>query len=292
MKSGKLISGIGRDFSPRYPTHRRIMLLSAAAGAVGLLVAWAGRGMAPLAGLALALTAGGSCFVAWVLSRELDPDHPGSAFVGAVLVVPVVLAGSGSGLLLAAWQVLVLRIANRTTGVPARPWDSLLVVGLALWLNGAVHPVIGLLTAAAMIADGALEDGHGAHLIIGGTVGFFSLIWLLWLGPAALHPPPAGVLFGGLLVVACFVGWALSQGPAQARPDYRTGRLSPGRVRAGQLLAGLIVLGLLVALGAAGVWQSLPLWASLVGVWLAAVGRWGRRLVRQHNHEEAKVTKE
>jgi hypothetical protein len=287
VERGVLHSGLGREFSFRYPAHRWIAGLTVAAGATAWLVGlgWQRLSLGPA--LQLAFSVAGGNFLAWTLGRELDPDHPGAAFVGALMAVPLGIVAGGVGLLLGAWQLLFLRLVNRSTGVAVRPLESLVLVGLTLWLGWSIHPIIGLLATAALLADGSLREGNGAHLIVGGTLGFFSLIWLLWLGPNVLRWPATVWLAAGLLSAGVFVGWALRQGPPASRADLTGRPLGRRRVLAAQVLAVLIGLGLLFALGPDGMWQSVPLWATMVGVWLAALVRWGKRA----NHEDAKDTK-
>ena len=123
------ITALGRAIDPRYPTNLAIAVLA-------LVVAIGGTAWRLVTGLPLlesalwGIGAGFVLFLTWALGRELDPDHDLSAFMGVGLALIVLLFFDLPELLLVFWLLLVLRTVNRTTGLPARPLDSLAILGL------------------------------------------------------------------------------------------------------------------------------------------------------------------
>jgi hypothetical protein len=74
-------------------------------------------------------------FLAWVLCRELDPDHDLSAFVAVGLALGGLFLWGLTRLVVLLWLILILRVVNRTMGLPAGILDSLAVLGLGIWLS-------------------------------------------------------------------------------------------------------------------------------------------------------------
>ncbi|MGD2206818.1 MAG: hypothetical protein PVH17_08570, partial [Anaerolineae bacterium] len=157
------ITALGRPIDPNYPTNRAIAALT-------LVVMIGGAAYRLFAGAALfdsmlwGVGAGLAVFLAWALARELDPDHALSAFVAAGLMLIGLFFLEPPNLLMLFWLLLVLRIVNRTTGLPARPLDSLAVLGLGGWLTlQGGNWIAGLATAAAFMLDGWLPSMLGRH---------------------------------------------------------------------------------------------------------------------------------
>jgi hypothetical protein len=260
------ITTLGRPFGPRYPTHRAIALLSVAvilAGAIARLI----RGTPFRDSIAWGVGAGLSLFLAWALARELDPDHDLSAFVGAGLMLIALLLFDPPSLLVILWLLLALRIVNRTVGLPARPLDSLAVLGLGGWLTWQGHWIAGLMTAVAFLLDGLLSPALRIHLLASGlafaTTGVLSVLQgdlALGSGPAMPIVISSGVMAGLLLVVVATSRDVQSVGDATGDP------LNPRRVQAAQILALLTALLYAWRAGAAGVMALRPLWAAMIGV--------------------------
>jgi hypothetical protein len=260
------VTACGRTLDPHYPTNLAIALLSIAV----TLAAAAARliGGTPITqSVAWGVGAGLSVFFAWSLSRELDPDNELSAFVGTGLVIVALLFFDLPSLTALLWLMLALRMVNRTTGLRARPLDSLAVLGLGGWLTWQGHWIAGLITAAAFLLDGLLSRPLRYHLFFSGLVFVATAVVAIlrgnvptWAGPAmpvAILSVCVATLFLFVIATSCHVR---TVGDA-------TGRLlNPRRVQAAQVLALLAALLFAWWDGASGMVAVLPLWAAMTGV--------------------------
>jgi hypothetical protein len=260
------ITALGRPIDPSYPTNRAIVLLSVATVLVGGIARLAG-GMSLLPSIGWGVGAGLSVFLGWALARELDPDHDLSAFVGAGLTLIGLLLLGLPSLLVLFWLLLALRIVNRTAGLPARPLDSLAILGLGGWLAWQGNWLTGFVTAIALLLDGLLSSPLRYHLLLSG-VAFAATAALFALQgdfvPASDLTMPA-VLVAALLA-ALFVVVIANSRELSTEGDVAGEPLNPKRVQAAQFIA--LFTALLYAWwdGEPGVLDLLPLWAAMAGV--------------------------
>lgn len=146
-------SNIGRPIDPRHPTNLAILLVTLIAIAAGT---WHQD-------LPWGLRLGAAGFLAWALTRELDPDHPYSAFLSATLALGLAPLAT-PGILTSFWALLALRMLNRSPGTPTQV-DAILTIILALWASWQGTWIAGILTAAILLADARLpEPGKHARL--------------------------------------------------------------------------------------------------------------------------------
>ena len=262
-------TSLGRiPIDPRYPTNLAI-------GALSLVVTIAGTLWRLLSGLALlesalwGIGAGLVVFLTWALGREIDPDHDLSAFVGAGLVLIALLFLDIPALLVVLWLLTVLRIVNRTVGLPAKPLDSLAVFGLGAWLTWQGYWMVGLITAAAFLLDGLLSPPLRYHLFASGLTLVITVILSVFQGGMAMEGGPTLPVAVSSVAMAClFLVVIVTTGKVEAVGDATGTVLNPRRVQAAQVLA--LVTALLFAWwdGASGLVAMLPLWAAIVGVGL------------------------
>jgi hypothetical protein len=274
------LTAIGRPIDPHYPTNRAIALLSllvVAAGTVGQRLwglAWAGS-------LSWGIGAGFSVFFAWALGRELDPDHDLSAFVAAGLMLIALLIFDLPSLLSLFWLLVALRIVNRTTGLPARIADSLLLLGLGGWLSWQGNWVFGLVTAVAFYLDGRLSAPLRRQWLFAGLALALIVLSLAlyrrFHGGGGLSLPYLLSILGALPVFS-LVNRACRE--VQAVCDVTGRPLNARRVRAAQYLALWTALQVAWYDGDPGVVSLLPLWAAMLGTGLYQLFLRGRRLAR------------
>lgn len=262
------VTALGRPIDPRYPTNLAIAVLAlvvAIVGAVWRLIA----GAALLESALWGTGAGFTLFLAWALGRELDPDHDLSAFVGAGLALIALTLLDMPSLLLVLWLLLVLRIVNRTAGLPARPLDSLAVLGLGAWLTWQGYWMVGLMTAVAFLLDGLLAAPLRTHLFASGLAFAATLILSIFRGDVAMGSgPTAWVVVSSVVVIGLFLPVIAISRKVRSVGDAKGKSLHPRRVQAAQVLALLTALLLSWWDGASGVVAVLPLWAAMVGVGL------------------------
>ncbi|MFN2225644.1 MAG: hypothetical protein ACK2UY_05045 [Anaerolineae bacterium] len=260
------VTAVGRPVDPRYPTNLAIAIVTALVAVAGAAWQWL-EGAAFLDGARWGIGAGLAVFLAWALARELDPDHDLSAFVGAVLTLVALPFLGLSQLLPLFWIILAMRIVNRTVGLPARPLDSLAIIGLGLWLTWQAGWIYGLATAAALFLDGWLTPSLRRHLSLSGAV-LVATIVLALLGEAA---PGGGWSSGWLRFVVYLAGLMFliateTLGNPEALCDVTGEPVRPARVRGARLLALITALMVSGRSGQEGLVALLPLWAAMLGV--------------------------
>ncbi len=263
------ITALGRvPIDPSYPTNRAIAVLV-------LVVAIAGAILRLLSGAALlesalwGMEAGFVLFLTWALGRELDPDHDLSAFVGTGLGLIALLLFDTPSLLVVFWLLLLLRIVNRTVGLPAKPLDSLAVLGLGAWLTWQGQWLAGLLTAAAFLLDGLLSPPLRYHLFVSGLAFVATGVLSIFHGDIAMESGPTmPVAIFSVVTTGLFLVVIATSGELQAVADATGRPLNPRRVQAAQVLALLTALLSAWWAGASGVVALLPLWSAMIGVGL------------------------
>jgi hypothetical protein len=281
------LTAVGRLVDPRYPTNLVIVILAALVTAGAAACRWV-AGSTLLDGALWGIGAGLAIFLAWALARELDPDHDLSAFVAVALAIVALAALGLPPLLPLFWILLVMRVVNRTVGLPARPLDSLAVLGLGLWLTWQASWIYGLMTAVALFLDGWLAPRLGRHRVLAAIVVVGTVV-LAVLG----SPLPRGdwdsVLLTWLyaLTAILFSMAMVTLKPARALCDATGEPLRPARVRVAQGLALVTALLLAGLAGQEGMEALLPLWAAMLGTALHELGARGFVALRS-GHSEAR----
>ena len=198
------ITAIARPIDPNYPTNHAIALLTLVVivgGAILHLMA----GVQLLQGISWGIAAGLAVFLAWALARELDPDHDLSAFVAAGLALIGLLFLDLPGLTVLFWMIILLRLVNRTVGLPATILDSLLILGLGSWLTLQGEWVYGLMTALALLMDSQLSPPHRRHLLFAG-IALLVTVMLFFFGSTSRESELSiPIVVTALVMAALFV---------------------------------------------------------------------------------------
>ena len=261
------ITTLGRTpIDPSYPTNRAIAALALVVAIAGTIVHLL-TGAALLESVLWGIGAGFVPFLTWALGRELDPDHDLSAFVGAGLVLIAFLLPDMPSLVLILWLLLVLRIVNRSVGLPAKPLDSLGVLGLGAWLAWQGYWMVGLMTAVAFLLDGLLSQPLRYHLFVSGLAFVTTVAIAIFHGEMAMESGPTmPLVIASVVLVGLFTIVIATTRKVEAVGDATGKVLNPRRAQAAQVLA--LLTGLLFAwwAGASGVVTVLPLWAAMIGV--------------------------
>lgn len=279
------LSSITRSIDLSYPTNRAIAVIS-----ILFLFGIAGfqffSGKTFPVALASGFRAGFSVFFAWALAREIDPDNELSAFAAAFLACMGFLLFlspffpspffPSPGLLVLFLFLLSIRIVNRSTGLPAKLFDSLVILLLSGWLSLQESWSFGLIAALAFFLDGFLPEPNRSHRAFAGAAFLISLFALSGAG-AAGTAGVAGVaggkevIFGdaGILVLTAsflFLPHIFFSRKIRTKGDLSGSPLTPIRVQAAQLssLAGALLLAGLE--GWRGIEVLMPLWGALIGV--------------------------
>jgi len=259
---------LGRPLEPRHTTNLALICVLPAVLA-GLWVSQVAAGAAPVEGLYASLRGMLAVFLGWALARELDPDHPLSAFAAAALALAGVVWLPTSVLLLNVLFLLPLRTINRTVGSPASAADAAVMLGL-LWFVWEGYAVVGVGLAATFLLDGLLSAPNRRFMGLAAVpIGVLAVSSATGEGPAfaGLAWPWFGVVgAAALLFLPVILGSVrlVSVGDRTAAP------LDPRRVQAAQTLA-LAVAGGTALAGEPGVVALLPLWSAIAGVGLYRV---------------------
>ena len=269
-------TSIARVLDPRYPTNRAVLLLlPVAAGVAGAMALLRGSGLPEIALSALFGVA--AAVAGWSFARELAPDLERLAFLSLLLTLGAFLTVESSSLLLLFAAQFLVRIVNRSVGLPARIIDSVFVAGLTVWATWAgPFPGLALIGALAFGLDASMKERFRRHWIFAGICLVAAGLSLVrqgpWWSPESLPATAAGLL----LIVGAAYGLTMWRTRAVTSVADATGiALSSTRVRAGMavgLLAGLQAL----ARGQAGLEAAALVWAVLAAVPLGALV-WPRR---------------
>ena len=111
-------TSIGRPLDPSFPSNKAVLILLPAAALLGAVFGWfnGGEGLDILeTALRFALVLFGS----WALARELAPDDPVVAFISVFAALLAAMLVDTFGLLVVFGTLGLVRIVNRSTGLPA-----------------------------------------------------------------------------------------------------------------------------------------------------------------------------
>ena len=259
------ITAIGRPIDFSYPTNRAIVALSAAAAASGFLFRLF-TGYVWHQSLLWGAGAGLTLFLTWALTRELDPDNNLSAFVAAVLAWVGVFMWGLPLFLALFWLLVMVRMLNRSTGLPAKATDST----AAVFLTGALVYQgdwgFGLAAALAFFLDSRMNPPLRRQMYFAGSALILSAALLLVKeGFWSVGVPDFSA--GGVALALSLVFIPAMRGVSTLKSlGDETGQpLRPARVLAGQGLALLIGMGLALLKGADGLLSMLTLWCAVIG---------------------------
>ncbi len=279
------LTAIGRTLDPRYPTNLAIAILTTLAGAGAAAWKWL-AGATVVDSAMWGIGAGLATFLTWMLGRELDPDHDLSAFAGTALTLVALPTLGLPQLLPLLWLVVVVRVVTRSVGLPARPLDSLALLGLGLWLTWQEGWLYGLITAAAFFLDGWLPPRLRRHLLLSALVVVVTAILALLGAIVPLGSWDSALLQWLYTLAALLFAVTIATLPeAKALCDATGEPLQPARVRAGQVLALVAALLLVSWVGEDALVALLPLWAAMLGIALYALAAHLFRRLRSRQEE-------
>lgn len=255
---------LARSIDPDYPTNRAILLLTLAVLAGGVIVTLLSGAAIP-GSIIAAVSGAASFFLAWALGRELDPDEEYAAFVSAGLMAGALLLFPLPDPVTALFAVLLLRTVNRTSGLPTRVLDSVVLLLIAAWPLMQGYLFAGVAMAAAFLLDGLLSRPNrlqpGFALLALLETGFFAAS-----GPGItvdpIVPAAGGALLLGSLLYLAVIGRSQS---VTTTGDRTQKRLSPIRVQSAQVLVLSWAFLSAVIGGETAFVAMLPIWAGIVG---------------------------
>lgn len=263
----KPASHIGRTIDLSYPSNRwavGLTLLGAAAGLIhpeGRNPMWA------------AFQSGGTVFLTWALTRELDPDPPATSVVAAIAAGVVTVWTGDASLIALGGLLMTARMLTRSTGSWPLLTDIVIIgAGVGIFARSPVTWASGLAVAAAVALDTAMA--HPApryHVWLAAAIGVAVTLSAVISHalPRAWSPPDIPTLI--IASLGALAGLLTPVLPLSSFSDFRNTRLDPNRLRAARrLVVASLALGI-VAGGAATGATSWPAWLALVIVALFRV---------------------
>jgi hypothetical protein len=189
--------------------------------------------------------------------------------VGAGLALLALLLLDAPSLLLILWLLLVVRLVNRTTGLPAKALDSLGVLGLGTWLTWQGYWMVGLVTSIAFLVDGLLPPPLRRQLFASGLAFLATVLLSIFHGGMAMGSGTTMlVVVLSIVVTGLFLSVIATTREVEAVGDATAEALNPRRVQAAQVLALFTALLFAWWDGVSGMVALLPLWAAMIGVGL------------------------
>jgi hypothetical protein len=264
-------TSIARPIDPAYLTNRALIVVLPVVGTLSAGLAFVDDlGSNPLSAAVSAVLV---AFAAWALTRELAPDHSGAAFV-ALAFAWVANIAFGTRLVLLPFVALVLvRVVNRSTGLPLRPLDTLGVLGFCTWAAIDVkQPLILMVASLAFLLDAILEKPLRRHFLAAAVCLLIFVLVLPWdesLRGSDLSVRDWSLIGAFALGVVLFV--TTSPEPV-SYCDISPDRLDPVRVDAGLIVGLLLAVQALLSNGRSA-WLETPIWACMMALLLSLVVR-------------------
>ncbi len=260
-------TSMSRPIDPAYLSNRALL-------AILPLLALVSAGLASVRDtgggpLAAAFSGALLAFAAWALTRELAPDYDAAAFVALTLAWVGNVAFGVNRVLLLFVALLLVRIVNRSTGLPSRLFDTLAILGFCIWAaTSTQQPLLLLVAFAAFALDAALDNPLRRHyLAAAACLGAF--IWMLFGNPELIADKLIIRDWAWIAIFAGGISLVVSRSPAPVSYcDISPDRLDRTRVNAGLVVGFLIAIQALLSSGPSA-WLETPIWLCIFAVLLS-----------------------
>lgn len=256
-------SAIGRPLDFSYQSNKNaaiIALLFFVFGIVWKLIAGVLFGPSLIFGLGAAATA----FLAWAIGREVDPDYNATAFLGAVFSFTGLLVFGMPLILGMLWLLFLMRIFNRTTGLPAKINDSIILFLLTTWMvYSSENALYAFAAGLVYFLDARFRPKHHFHLyfsilaIAGGIIVY--LLNFANLGELNVRVPEQ---VPAVTISFFFLLHVFTTKEVLSTCDVNNSPLSPARVRWTQIITTLVVLVFALTV-LKGFWLWFPVWSVM-----------------------------
>jgi len=257
-------TALGRPIDPTYPTNRAILILSLIAGIIAggiALISGVGLVDSALYGLYSAILT----VLAWIIAREIDPDHDYSAFVAAALAFGVSLFIEPTSMLGAFFVIPVTRLVNRTVGPKLKRMDTIIVIGFTLVMVFLDYWYFGFIAALAFLLDTRLRDPNPSHYLAALVSGFGAVIYLLFNGAGDFGDLSTLYLIVVAIIAAAFLLNIMTTKDVQQKTDITDEPLDFYRVLGAMSIALMLATAMLWR-GDTGILEMAALWAAMSGV--------------------------
>lgn len=237
-------SSIARPLDPSWPSNKAVLMLLPVALVLGALTGWyRGGGVAEILQVAVNFLL--ILFGSWALARDLNPDDHAAAFISMAVALLAALLLESPGILVVFATLGLVRIVNRSTGLEARKFDSMLVMVLAIWVMYATSsPFFGAVAGLAFILDGSLREPLRRQWVFGLICIGSSVVYMVDhdFSFAGLSPPDTLFEWMSLLFLLIFALDSLLLKKVLSKGDMSRRPLDVGRVRGGMMIGFLAAL--------------------------------------------------
>lgn len=269
------ITSIGRPLDKNYKTNRIISIISMLTLIVGFLYKLSSE-LNIVDSLLWSLGAGLTVFLTWALGREIDPDHDASAFIGTGLSVAGLVVFALPDFIAIFWFLLASRIINRTTGLPAKFQDSVIVLLLGGWLLFQGNWGFGLATIFLFVLDSKAEPKNKKQWIFAALTAITTALLLnqvIWIkGFEWSHE-----WWIALIISLLFIPFVYSSKQVTSKGDATNEPLRADRVQSAQLLVMLLAIQTTLWDSKNGFEDVMPLWAAMGGASLRQLSRLAKK---------------
>lgn len=223
--------------------------------------------------LLVAIAVAFNLFITWALAREVDPDETYAGFLGMAFALAAYILNfhETTHFLLLLLLLMLFRIVNRTTGLPAKWLDTVSIVILAVYLSFTTDWIVGLIAGLALWIDFKGPEPlirHGWAAIVVFVAAMISLV---------LDPMPTGFNTNNIWLVigslVLFVPYVITTVPVISFADATGEKLSNKRVQLTQILALFTLVIFIFWQGIPGFLVLMPLWTTMLAVCIFRVIR-------------------
>ncbi len=212
---------------------------------------------------------GVNIFLTWALSREIDPDNDFSAFVQIPFTIWGMLYFEIPNLFLMLLALMSFRILNRTTGLKATWFDTILwfVVGCTMVYAG--DWLAGILVGAAYILDGTLSNPLRRNVYFGISAILFALVYLFFTGSIEiLKNIYTWQWVSAVIATIIYLPVLLNSRPPASECDNTYDKVPLDRLKSVQILTLVMAVSYPVFVGEEGLKLTYPFWTMMIGVGL------------------------
>ena len=258
------ISSIGRPLDFNYKTNKAIVIITTITIMFGLVLSILNEFTIPnviLTGVSFGIT----FFVSWAISREIDPDNSISAFIGLIPLFTILFFWIETNIIILFWLLISLRIINRTTGLPARIFDSGMFFVISFLMSYFYSPIFGFLAAIVFLFDTKLINGQKFQLIFASLSLLLSIIFFTINNQVFVLPIFSMIQLLSILIIAIvFALISYFTKDVKSKGDKNNEPLSLSRIKAAQIFILFSVL--LTSFVEIGLTAMIPVWCGLSGV--------------------------
>ncbi len=258
------ISSIGRPLDFNYKTNKAIVIITTITIMFGFVLSIL-KEFTISNVILLGVSFGITFFVSWAISREIDPDNSISAFIGLIPLFIILFFWIETNIIILFWLLISLRIINRTTGLPARIFDSGMLFVISVLMSYFYSPIFGLLSTIVFLFDAKLIDGQKFQLIFASLSLFLSIIFFTINNQVFVLPIFSTLQLLSILIIAivfAFISYFTKD--VKSKGDKNNEPLSLSRIRAAQIFILFSVL--LMSFVEIGLTAMIPVWCVLLGV--------------------------